>query len=456
MNVVCTICTELYKIKTEDIVTTTCGHVFHRNCLENWLVRCEVVQFYCEYFYCYYFVSSYLHCSNLTCPSCRKEPTTSRSLIKLYFELDEAKGVFNLDDILKANEQIIKELKKEKEKHVTMEIKFKEMELKLTESTDRTKFLERQKQLDDMAIAGLKSIKEDSTKEILKLSGSIKNLRLDYLAEKQLRRIHQQSLHNLDPDNENYNTDVIQSEEPKQNMITNGELPFTQSNFSFIMKNFFDDKSLESSPGNKIASPWNLLDCEAKPAEKDAGKPNSAYIVPNKIQKASKDPRLHKSPNRFSFTKKTAENKKADPVIAYNFRPNSSSSPASTSNPQPSTSAGVKNLNLNKTRTFGKDKPFFDLSIPSESPTNNTSAFNFPQTPTSIQSSLKEFEALNLTYRSTNLTSMFPKSPTSAQRFSFSASPFTHSRNSPFDQLGQNVGTSTKLDNEVGPKMSDR
>lgn len=305
-----------------------------------------------------------------------------------------------------------------------MEIKLTQMEAKLKVSTERTKILERQKQLDDMAIAGLKSLKDDSIKEIVKLNGSIKNLKLDYLAEKQLRRIHQQSLHTLDPDNENYNTDIIQIDEPKLNGIPEGRKSIGEL--------------VDTSETPSIKSPWNL-NCEAKPAKNESVKPNTSYNIPVKIQKASNDPRSQKIPMRFSFKNKEG----SKPIVA--------SSSFSSSDAQPSTSAA--SLNKNQKRTFGEDKLFTDLSFASVTSAGNTgnNAFSF------LIESCKASTSTSSTAPKFSFALPTSTSPV-AQGFNFDPSlsnrrEFAFAKSSPRHSTGSN---STKPDNENGPKMSDR
>lgn len=107
------------------------------------------------------------------------------------------------------------------------------------------------------ALAGFRVIKEESEKEIVKLKEQVQMLSLDLLAEKQLRRIHQKALANLDPKNIDYDVSSVVIEEKQQD------------NQEGTSKNF------------KITPFWKL-DCETK-AESESSKP---FVIPSKIQKA--------------------------------------------------------------------------------------------------------------------------------------------------------------------------
>lgn len=279
-------------------------------------------------------------------------------------------------------------------------IKANEAEVKLQEANERTKILERSKQLDDMAIAGLKSIKEDSMKEIVKLNKSIKNLKLDYLAEKQLRRIHQTSLHKLDPDNDNYNVLKVNDNEPKEGETQNGnEMDVSEASTGF--------------------APFWKLNPEAKPIEKDSVKTKLPYIIPSKIQKAgsinfpsyskndylgarrfsvkndnkSKPVNTFRTVNIGSSSKTSVQLTPSTSSVKDNkskgfnyFRTDILSSSTSIPDPQPSTSSA--NPNQNQKRVFGEDKPFSILQPPVV--TSASSAFQFASTETPT------FQSLNI------------------------------------------------------------
>ena len=366
----------------------------------------------------------------------------------MFFTQDETKAALSLEEILKTNEQLAAELKQEMGKITSMEIKFNEMETKLKELTDKTKFLERQKQLDDMSIAGLRGIKDDSTKEIIKLSNNIENLKLDYLAEKQLRRLHQQTLHQMDPDNENYNIAKIQIDESKQNGVLEGGI-VTKIETQETPKGF-----------HKGLNFWELQ-VEAKQADQDPVKPKSpqlkSYVIPSKIQKASDDPQAHKNavrlckkPISFAWPKKSNVSKLNFPQTGFNFY-NIEANTSTSSDPQPSTSTATQNQT--QKRTFGEDKPeVSSLSFPSLASgskigvSNNSSKLTLFPLPTTLPTFSKQGFSFNLPASSSPSVQGYKFNPCSSYRESLFANSPSPSRSS--------VDASTNNDN--GPKMSDR
>lgn len=245
-------------------------------------------------------------------------------------------------------------IKKEQAKNIKLEAELQEQQ----ESAEQMKILQRKQQLDQMAIAGLKSIKEESAREIVKLNEFIKTLKLDLLAEKQLRRIHQASLHNFDPQNENYNTANIKIEEQKPK--TNGKLESPLMDISEI-----------TSP---IVPFWKL-NCEAKPIDNVTSNPkaSTSYIIPSKIQKATKD--HQKTDKMLAYrTQRSLWHKSDKKPIGFQFK-----SPEITSDSQPSTSAAVLKLNVNQKRTFGEAVSLGFSVVPNHSTphASNESLFNF-------------------------------------------------------------------------------
>ncbi|XP_072399935.1 uncharacterized protein [Diabrotica undecimpunctata] len=63
MNIVCTVCSELF-IRGADIYFTPCGHVFHFSCLTNWIKRTK------------------------SCPICRSS-VTEQNIYKVFFNIDD-------------------------------------------------------------------------------------------------------------------------------------------------------------------------------------------------------------------------------------------------------------------------------------------------------------------------------------------------------------------------------
>ncbi|CRK90384.1 CLUMA_CG004074, isoform A [Clunio marinus] len=85
MNIFCLICCEPH-LKSEDIVSTPCGHVFHRNCIKHWFrIR-------------------------KSCPKCRAAINT-QNFIQLFFDIDENKGEFQKD--IEQHKKVIADLKTE-------------------------------------------------------------------------------------------------------------------------------------------------------------------------------------------------------------------------------------------------------------------------------------------------------------------------------------------------------
>ncbi|CRK90619.1 CLUMA_CG004321, isoform A [Clunio marinus] len=145
MNLFCPICSEP-QLKTDNIVSTQCGHIYHRNCIENWLKT-----------------------SSKSCPTCRTG-TNSCNLIKLYFEVDDSKKALVFDEILKKNDEISEELKFLKQEKEKQQQKIINLEQELVESSKKNKKYELQKQLDDKALAGFRSFLKDLEERIVNLT----------------------------------------------------------------------------------------------------------------------------------------------------------------------------------------------------------------------------------------------------------------------------------------------
>lgn len=316
----------------------------------------------------------------------------------------------NFDEILKTNEELSGEMK-------NLQEKFQDMEGKLKTANEKSKFLERQKQLDDMAIAGLKDIKEESTKEIIKLNGWLKTIKLDLLAERQLRRIQQQTLHDLDPQNENYNIANIIADESKINEALNNR------NGSMLM-----DTADQPALIKPIVPFWKL-NCEAKSVVKEASNiKTTPYIIPSKIQKAAnvpKEPQVHQRvyDKMMAYRRRSPSSKSDEKPQGFQFiLPHTSASNA----PQPSTSTAMCSSSKTQKRMFGEGKPIFEAGpTPSatSSPTLNNTAFNFsadapafvPSTSNPSSSIQLNFSTLLRNYRERNETSPSSSSPQSSK-----------------------------------------
>lgn len=359
--------------------------------------------------------------SSRTCPTCRDNQNLN-SLTKLYFEFDDSKANLNIEDVLKTNEELTKEMKKLQEATRNAEEKLREMESAVKNANGKSKFLERQKQLDDMAIAGLKDIKDESTKEIIKLNGWMKSLKLDLLAEKQLRRMLQQKLHDIDPQNENYNTANILIDESRINETS---------------------MDVEAPTFRPIVPFWKL-NCEAKKAEKETKSFKTPYIIPSKIQRAtnaSKEPQsqLHQK-NIERMMKNCARRIPAARTEAkpIGFQFHVPSNVASSSQPSTSTSSSPAVPGKIQKRFFGEGKPLFEILPSSTSPsTSSSSAFKFSiDAPT--------FQPLGPSGSSTP--------PITVHFSSLLRNYRDHNEISP----RENVGSSATFNNANGPKISDR
>lgn len=285
--------------------------------------------------------------SSKTCPTCRG-PSTSAKLIKLFFEIDDSKTTFSIEEILKTNDEL-------SEKCISTQNKSQQLDDQLKEALKKLKLLEIQREMDLMAIAGLKSIKEESAKEIIKLTGWINTLKLDLLAEKQLRRIHQLSLKGLDPHNENYNIENVNIDEPKSKDPTNQLKEIVTASTSCSIIPFWKLNCESSKPIDEIVS---QLKSSA----------SSSYIIPSKIQKASSDRVRVDKLQAYRCQKSLISNNSQKPV-GYKFK----LPEATPSTSQPSTSAAA--LNRSQKRTFGEG--FLFIPGPTASTSNNEDNFRF-------------------------------------------------------------------------------
>lgn len=210
--------------------------------------------------------------------------------------------------------------------------------------------------MDDMAIAGLKNIRDETAEEIVKLNQHLNTLKLDLLAEKQLRRIQQLSLHNFDPQNENYDTQTIKIDETKSRPVsTDSDEPMNLAN---------------GTSKNAIVPFWKLS-CEAKPVPAvDAKSNNSAsYIIPSKIQKAqqTKDPSRASADKMLAFrTQRSLWNQSDKKPVGFQFKAPNNASPASSSAAS----------NKTQTRSFGEGFSFF-TSVTNEPTNPSIGGFNF-------------------------------------------------------------------------------
>lgn len=74
---ICSVCL-VAAAENDEIVSTTCGHCYHKTCIEKWLQKSNI------------------------CPSCLR-PTATSTLIKLFIEFSDD----NSDDLEKKNEKLL-------------------------------------------------------------------------------------------------------------------------------------------------------------------------------------------------------------------------------------------------------------------------------------------------------------------------------------------------------------
>lgn len=359
--------------------------------------------------------------SSRTCPTCR-DKQSSVSLTKLFFEFDDSKANLNIEDVLKTNEELTKEMKKLQEATRNAEEKLREMESTVKNANGKSKFLERQKQIDDMAIAGLKHIKDESTKEIIKLNGWMKTLKLDLLAEKQLRRLLQQKLHDVDPQNENYNTANILVDESRIN-----------------------ETSMDvETPTFKPIVPFWKLNCEAKQVDKETKSFKTPYIIPSKIQRAANGTKEPQSQVHQKNIERMMRNcVRRIPAVRTEAKPqgfqfNVPSNVAASSQPSTSTASSPAVPGKSQKRFFGEGKPLFETGPSSSSPsTSSSSAFKFSiDAPTFQPSGPSSSSTPPITVHFSSLLRNYRD----------------HNEISP----RENVGSSATVNNANGPKISDR
>lgn len=250
----------------------------------------------------------------------------------------------------------MRKLKIAEERANKFESKFRDLEAAHTPMVCKVQTLERQKQLDDMAISGLKSIKEDSSNAIVKLNQKINTLKLDLLAERVIRRKQQTSLHEFDPQNEDYNIASIDSDDPiVAAAVANGS-------GDIIRPLRLSTKSVMKTPVD--------LNCEAPPAP--SNQPISSqvklYVVPSKIQKAGTDNQRDKF--QLYKTQRSAWNKGDKKCSGFEFV-----APLAPSEAGPSTATTSSSIASNHKFGIGTFKPMFPPST--KSSTGITANFKF-------------------------------------------------------------------------------
>ncbi|XP_070497702.1 E3 ubiquitin-protein ligase trul-1-like [Chironomus tepperi] len=333
MNILCIICSE-FMTNDEDIIVTPCGHCFHNACIGNWIRNSS------------------------SCPTCRKALSRS-SLIKVFFETDPNRFHVLHNDLLKANESLTNELENIKEKSRKQESELLEINAKYRESSEKNKKLERDRQLDEMALAGLRMIKDESAKELLKLNTQMNTLKLDLLAERQLRRVHQTTLHKLEPSNENYDIRSIT----------------------------VDEDPVESTATNYNITPFWQLNPEA--AKNETIKNDHPFIIPSKIQKANENKLSTKKLDNQGTKKRSSISDESDGpstsrnTLMFSFSDNSNAQcvPSTSKAGKSSVDDPKKTIQLN----FGN---MMLQSVPYRFGSNTTSTDDSSSQPSSSSSSL--------------------------------------------------------------------
>jgi hypothetical protein len=198
----------------------------------------------------------------------------------VFFEHDAQKVEDLHNELLRNNEKLLKEIRELKSKFNWQKSELESSLQKQKDIAAKLKEYERTKQLNDIEITSLHMIKKDCVGEIIKIKQENETLKLDLLAERQLRRFMQKELHKFDRDDENYNT--------KQIAINSNEE--TQSHYESLFKKYnISPFLLPSKPTKAFAKELNNDD-EGKEGERSKDsfvetKDTLSYNVPNKIFK---------------------------------------------------------------------------------------------------------------------------------------------------------------------------
>lgn len=236
-------------------------------------------------------------------------------MIKLFFEsADDCKtDLLKLDEILKNNEELTKTLQDENKKFIEAQGKLVADKDKIEELTKKIKELEFQTRTDAASIAGLRDLRSELSTQVIKSRDICNNLKMDLLAERQLRRNLQLKLRELQPDDDNYNINKIDDNEyttkPSQ---SNDELNGVSS----------------SSPFPQVASPFTLgreIKTNPKPSEPE----KRQYSIPNKLIKAStiinpKRKPLPQGQNPFSFLSSVPSTSAGSSSQSFSFKTDTS------------------------------------------------------------------------------------------------------------------------------------
>lgn len=273
----------------------------------------------------------------------------SPSVIKLFFEIDDSKAALSMDQLLNTNESQAKRISQLESTVSAQNLELQESKIKIQQLSDANKAHERNKKADDMALAAFKALKHDSMLDITRLQTEVKNLKLDLLAERELRRIHQGRLRGFDPQNDDYNPDSVEitlEDKPSTlggglSMIANGlsveaKPPAVESEASTV-------SSSEETPAKLVKStsaPVKMLDKIKFPGpRKPSEKPLKIFMKPSDDNIRSKRTAIgfsdmpSTSSQGFSFQAPSAPN------IKFNGKPVSFGDGPAFPAPMPSTSS---------------------------------------------------------------------------------------------------------------------
>lgn len=198
----------------------------------------------------------------------------SPSVIKLFFEVDDRKASLNVEDILNTNEELAKKVKQLEATNSGQNLEIQESRIKIQQLSDAIKIHERNKRTDDMALSAYKALKQETMIHSTKLEEEVKYLKLDLLAERELRRIHQSKLREFDPQNDNYN--------PAAAEVTVEATPATGSRWQ---SKTAVDMSVECKPIDVASDP--AAECSSPEIPRKLVRSILMPTVPNFIDKAS-------------------------------------------------------------------------------------------------------------------------------------------------------------------------
>lgn len=344
-----------------------------------------------------------------------------------------------MDEILKNNEETTRLLREEKERSVKAQGDLVEARTKIKELMGKIREIEFQKSADDANIEGLKGIKNELETQVIKDKEIIKNMKLDLLSEKWLRRNLQLEMRELKPDDETFNIDSIDESEYV-------DKPSTAANGS---------TTTETVSSTSFFQPFWKMSTEIKVDVKDkiAKKPRE-HLIPNKIQKSN-----NLNHHKKNQTLWTTENKKP---LGFDFSIQPQPSTSILNFGEPSTSTGFKSLVAPKLG-FSKTST---MTLANEN-NNETRSFNFTPLasltshPTSEFGSIRSFgESFTDLANSNRFNTLSPTPSTSSSinnsqgnnRISFGLNSFSFG--SPRNP-SESTKSSTSATNQ-GPKASER